>query len=178
MIAFALGGADTLWDDLKAASALVEPDLVVACNDALVHYPGPLAAACSLHHEKMERWLKDRVASGFNVPDRVFARIGGAPFEETDYMLPGQLRTGSSGLFAVKVALIDLGAAKVICCGIPMDKRPHFFSGANWQASQIHKTGWVQALPEIEDRVKSMSGWTRKLLGEPTKEWLNDDSEH
>jgi hypothetical protein len=28
-------------------------------------------------------------------------------------------------------------------------------------------------MPHIKDKVRSMSGWTKELLGEPPPEWLN-----
>jgi len=86
---------------------------------------------------------------------------------------PGQSDTGSSGLFALKVALTDLGFDCALLCGIPMAPvTGHFFDAAPWTGAGAHQLGWKQALPAIRDRARSMSGWTQHLLGAPTTDWL------
>jgi hypothetical protein len=39
-------------------------------------------------------------------------------------------------------------------------------------AYESYRKGWERKLPDIKDRVRSMSGWTKELLGKPTKGWL------
>ena len=48
----------------------------------------------------------------------------------------------------------------------------HFFNPEAWRAAEAHHKGWHQALPQIKDRARSMSGWTAELLGKPEAEWL------
>lgn len=84
--------------------------------------------------------------------------------------LPHQFVSGSSGLFAVKVALIDLGYEDVVLCGVPMTATPHFDDNVPWPEVDLFKLGWEQALPQIDGRVRSMSGWTRELLGAPNED--------
>lgn len=182
-IALVLGGAACVWDDLTAALDLGEFDAVIACNDVAAAYPGPLEAAVSLHAEKWGYWMEVRRRAGFPLPTHV---LGHHEASRSTLRMPdcvtgfigqhfsGQTETGSSGLLAVKAALIDLGHDKAVCCGIPMDVRPHFFDHAKWEAAQAHWRGWQQALPQIKDRVRSMSGRTSEFLGSPTSEWLAD----
>lgn len=175
MIALVLGGASCIWQDVAAFRALgVKPDAVVACNDMISEWRGALDAACSLHAEKLRSWLELRKSNGYTPPWRTFAKPAtDSGFEETEYRFDGQNETGSSGLFALRIALVNLGADKAVCCGIPMRKEPHFFDAADWQGAPQHWNGWLQAQPAIRDRARSMSGNTQRLLGAPTPEWLS-----
>jgi hypothetical protein len=80
-----------------------------------------------------------------------------------------------SGLFSTKVAVSD-GATKVILCGVPLS------IGANlngWTPERHsyapYRKAWEEAFPHIDGRVKSCSGFTRDLLGAPTRGWWNDE---
>lgn len=83
---------------------------------------------------------------------------------------------GTSGLYAVQIALEELGFDGVILAGVPIDAA----GGANDPESLMadaervarYRPEWLKALPEIGVRVRSLSGWTRELLGAPTSEWL------
>jgi hypothetical protein len=90
-----------------------------------------------------------------------------------DYRWPGMTLSGSSGLFAVKAALEVLGADRVVLAGVPMstDQR-HFNKGEPWAKGAPYLDAWRIALPFIRDRVRSLSGFTRDLLGAPTPDWL------
>lgn len=178
-VALVLGGAACLWSDLDAALALGEFDAVIACNDAAASWPGRLDAAVSLHPEKFGLWMTRRVATGYRMPERTFsfrAPNGGKGqyvTHQTPYQFPGQTQTGSSGLFALKVALTDLGCDRAVLCGIPLTAdQAHFFDPKTWRAATSYRDGWKQALPQIKHRARSMSGWTAELLGQPDEEWL------
>lgn len=175
--ALVLGGADCVWRDVGDALNLGEFDGIVACNDAGVHWPGPLDAWCSLHSSSLKLWAARRARLGLPPHPVLYghegARTPGSPYRFTDHRFPGQDRSGSSGLFALKVALIDLGFDKAVLCGVPMEQSgAHFFDARAWRGAESHRKGWEQALPQIKDRARSMSGWTRKMLGAPTVEWF------
>jgi hypothetical protein len=72
--------------------------------------------------------------------------------------------SGSSALLGVKIAL-RLGYRKIILAGVPLNEGhyAHFQIGWTWIADLL------KCCP-----VRSMSGFTRELLGAPTEEWLND----
>jgi hypothetical protein len=82
---------------------------------------------------------------------------------------------GSSGMLATFVALKE-GASRVILCGIPMSPDMQHYhdvkKGRPWLEAKKYHRHWVGAEQEMADRVRSMSGWTATLLGQPTKEWL------
>lgn len=184
-VALVLGGAGGVWRDIDAAMALGEYDGVVACNDIGTAWPGRLDAWVTLHPDKMADWIKAREAAGHPPADRIVVydtyaereqhRVGLKPDLVVPYRFPGQQSSGSSGLFAAKVALVDLGFDRAVACGIPMDgDRGHFFGGARWNGAQRHRAGWKEALPHIRDRLRSMSGWTSELLGAPDAAFLSE----
>jgi len=83
---------------------------------------------------------------------------------------------GDSGLYAVQIALQELGFAGVILAGCPIDASggtlcPHSEMAEPTKADRF-KPAWVKALPEIRERTRSMSGWTRDLLGAPCQHWI------
>lgn len=170
-LALVLGSADCLFDDIEDFYRLGHADVVAACNDAIPMWTGHLSAACSLHQNKLSGWLKQRQENGLELPDYAYA-FEGRSWDVTPYKFEGQEATGSSGLYALKVALCDLGATHAVLCGIPMDQRGHFFNPASWRGHRSHRKGWEQALPAIKDRARSMSGWTAELLGKPDAAWM------
>lgn len=90
-----------------------------------------------------------------------------------EYRWKDQATSGSSGLFAVRVAL-ELGFDRIVLCGVPMQKEQGRLDGiVRWSGAEAFKKGWQQALPHLRDTTRSMSGWTKQLLGAPTAEWLN-----
>lgn len=178
MKALVLGGARCLWRDAKAALDLFEPDIVVACNDAGVDWPGHLDVWVTLHCEKFGWWQAKRRERGGNddyvaithlnadraLPGRVDAYLS--------HVWQGMTASGSSGLFATTAAL-DLGATHAVLAGIPMDARQaHYFDGREWHDRASFVKAWEIVHARLADRVRSMSGWTRMRLGAPTREWL------
>lgn len=179
-LALVLGGARTVWEDIETALDLTEVQGIVACNDAGAAWPGDLDGWATLHGEHMARWAGDRAKAGYppcpvilGHTERRAGRHYPALTGTTEFKFPGQTQSGSSGLFALKVALVDLGFDKAILCGVPMEPAgKHFFDAREWRGAHAHKQGWKEALPEIASRARSMSGWTAELLGQPTEDWL------
>lgn len=170
----ALGGADCVWDDLAAAAEIVNDCDVGAVNDAGVHYSGHLTLWASLHPEKLADWQRRRERAGRNTDYTVVSRKL-HPQTRIDRTV-GELWSGSSGLYIAQVACITFGYDRVILCGIPMDPTPHFFGDEPWEPAAMYRKGWIEAheQPELRGKVRSMSGWTRGLLGLPTAEWLTE----
>ena len=172
--ALVLGGATCVWKDLDRARALHTFNGVIACNDAGAFYPDALDAWVSLHPLKWPEWLLSRALMGHpDVPNIISHRQEPGVTQVVDYRFNGVTPTGSSGLYAAKVALA-LGFNRVVLCGVPMDpQQAHFFDGKPWDAAPRFKAGWRAALPYIAQHVRSMSGWTAELLGRPSAEWLS-----
>lgn len=180
----ALGAGVSLFRDIDAALELSEFEGVVAANEAGVAWSGQLDSWVSLHPDQLARRIERRERNGYPPAKEV---VGYLPEHRLSpektykgvtvyvpYKFPGQRQSGSSGLFAVKRAL-DLGATHVVCCGIPLDTDFGRIDGqASWPNDRIFRSGWEQASRAMSGRVRSMSGWTRRLLGAPTSEWLNE----
>lgn len=183
--ALVLGGGEGLWRDVERALRLGFYDVVVACNDAASVWPGRLDAAVSLHADRLAVWLERRSRAGLPRPANVYGHeeaereFGHLPCFTgfVPYRFDGQDDTGSSGHFALKVALTEMGADRAVLCGVPMAPCSHFFDAVAWTGAEPHKRGWLQSLHHMQGRAKSMSGWTAELLGEPTTEWLRGEPE-
>lgn len=84
---------------------------------------------------------------------------------------------GLSGLFAAKVAIL-MGYDRVVMAGCPTDDTGCFFdpADAGGPHGQRHVgLAWqqeMQQIPALRELVRSMSGNTRKWLGEPEESWL------
>lgn len=168
--ALVLGGADCLWTDVEAYTGPV--DGVVACNDAGTVWPGFLDAWVSLHPESFPRWTAARAAAGHHPAARLLAHQmpKNAPdigVEVIPHKLPGMRYSANSGLFAAKVALCDLEFDRVVFCGVPLTPTAHFFDPRPWKVATQYHEYWAQIPPEYAARMRSMSGWTRELLGAP-----------
>lgn len=186
--ALVLGGADCLESDMEKALSLIggQPDIVVACNEAGYMWPGHLDAWVTVHARffTTKRWREERSKRELPQAQRhvghheavngQLAAKGGLTddLEVSHYSFPGQTRCGSSGMFALKYALVDLGADRAIMCGIPMTQTPHFFDPKNWTPGAVRGFRRVfKSIPEqYLPRIRSVSGWTREQFGGP-EDW-------
>lgn len=170
-----LGGAKSVWRDASAATDLADPDLIVAVNDIGSVWPDRLDIWATLHPEKMADWREQRRSNGHTGAREHVAHERWSGVDRlTPYQWPGMNASGSSGLYAVKVAL-EAGASRVVLAGIPMSAGAHFNREGPWNDLGSFTEAWKIALPRLRDAVRSMSGWTRELLGAPTPEWLAGD---
>lgn len=177
-VAFVLGGAKTLEEDIATAKELAVPHTYIATNETGRDFDGHLPHWCTLHTEKITDWYRQRIVGQgeINIGQLWTSNIKTLPNNEL--IKPKDFRhvqswDGSSGLLGVTVALA-LGYSKVILCGVPLDKKAgHYFSpDIPWMDGPRYRHAWIKHFPEMKDRVKSMSGWTQSLLGAPTKEWI------
>jgi hypothetical protein len=176
-----LGGAQCAWDDLEQAKEFGPFDAIIAINDMLAHYPGQIDFAVSLHPEKYGEWIQQRDGKGYPRPKVFVAHDGNTQMGRSsafrvdivmEYRWPGMSASGSSGLFAVKLA-IEQGFDRIILCGVPMDgKQPHFFDETPWHEVASFMEAWNIAIPFIHDKTRSLSGNTKDWLGAPSLEWL------
>jgi hypothetical protein len=164
--ALVIGGSGSALEEADAALKLFEPDAVLVVNDLIARWPGKIDYACTLHSEKLAGWIRERRG---NQRFQVWCH---RPFR-------GVHRTtkdwaGSSGLFAVKIA-IEEGFEKVVVAGVPMlGSAKHIARNREWGSARTYQRGWTTHVAEIKDKVRSMSGWTKDLVGFPTPEWLGE----
>lgn len=173
--AIIVGSAATVWDDLNNLPSEYHGSDYIVINQLAAEWRRDAVAWCSLHGELLPFWATQRHKNGLPTIPRIFTGKSGGDFSNAklvvtdvvEALFPRQSVGGSSGLFALKVALIDLGYDRAILCGIPMTASPHFNKAQDWADAQSFRDGWMQALPSIQNKAFSMSGWTRHLLGPP-----------
>jgi hypothetical protein len=80
----------------------------------------------------------------------------------------------------VQIALEHLAIDRVILAGIPMSAEAESLYGrGDWGNGHVgtYRDGWAKAYAAIVGKVRSVSGWTKGLLGEPSAEWLGTASQ-
>lgn len=162
-----IGGSGSVWADYKAACELFPRHDVIVINDMIAEFPGRIKYVASLHPSKLSGWLNQREYRKYNTPLKVWciSKVSGV----TDTLLDNW--HGSSGLYAVKVGL-EMGYNKIILCGVPMTESNHFLRQRPWKTCRQFLPKWIQYRAQLDSKVRSMSGFTRDLLGAPTQEWL------
>jgi hypothetical protein len=175
MIALIVGGAACVHDDAERAFALFAPDAVFAINNQIIDWPGRIDYAVTLHPAPPRNSPWPGIVSAMVLR---MQRQSHRPETWAHIKSEGIDRItddwgGSSGLFAVKVALVEKCFTRIILAGVPMEAgAAHYFSNKEWIDVQRYRSGWPAHHKEIAPFVRSMSGWTRSQLGEPTTEWL------
>ncbi len=175
-----IGSAACVWED--AAQWRNQGWPVAAVNRIGIDWPGELAHWCSWHHELLPLWAM--VRSPYMDNGRLCRGPMQTQFHSTRPVPGGnstawsfRLKRGNSTMFALMV-LLALGYEKVIMAGCPHDASGYYFR-APWvprvdYGVQAGRETWCEAAATFfQDRVRSMSGWTRELLGEPDTEWLH-----
>lgn len=169
-----VGCADCVWDDLKSISYRSKHVLVL--NDIGIYFPGYMEHWATCHPniinggQKVRDQHRDHKDFVTHIPDYAVPKIPG-------YIWTIPKLAGTSGMFGVLIGL-GLGYKRIILAGIPLTCTAHF-----WYPSvpvKMDKKGIRQSWERIsnlifEGRVRSLSGWTKELLGEPTEEWLSGE---
>jgi hypothetical protein len=166
------GSAECLFDDLCRLNELLRPLKIspdVACiNYTALYYPYFFQHWISYHPEifdTLRKYVKGSPKTW-------------APYktEKTDSVVRFEGFKGTDGgLYATLIGLAT-GHEKIILCGIPLDNSRKFYDpyGAACQFSSDNiQQEWQKHLNDLKDKVRSMSGNTKQMLGEPTKEWIN-----
>lgn len=177
MNALVIGAAGGVWEEIEAAKQLCQFDVIVAVKRIGYDYPHHIDHWVSFHAALFPDWIALRRRKGY--PDVPYywtsTYRGNARYGNEAYGVKLNLikcEGGSSGLIGAMVGLRY--AHRVVLAAIPMDpERGHYNKEGSWREAVKHRKSWEDALPELQGRVRSMSGWTKELLGEPTKEWLS-----
>lgn len=173
-----VGSGRCVWDDLAAVNGLQSD--IMCINDMIMHYPGEIDHIVSCDGYMLKKWWDARRPPLKNQ----FKRYPQFHTVDNDQGLSG-VRTwtfqggGTSGLFACYVGLY-LGYDDIILCGVPIDNSGHYFEPiqmkTNFQREIADSRGrirgdgrrfWINAKEKFNGKVKSMSGFTKELLGSP-----------
>lgn len=166
------GSAENLFVDMAILreNIIKPPECDALCvNRSVLYYPYFFQHWASLHHDLVRdlQWVKNKCN---------FKTHSNRPGPGIDRIWPMEAFNGDSGLFAVRVA-VRLGYEKIILCGLPLDKRRKIYqvkeNGNSFDCITNLQLWREMARDEFDGKVRSMSGNTREILGEPTKEWLN-----
>lgn len=176
-----VGSGRCVWDDLIAVDCLYNNYDVMCINDMIMHYPDEIDHVFSCDGYMLKHWWNAR-----RPPYKSeFQRIPQFHTVDNDQDVPDSYRLwefaggGTSGLAAC-FAGIGMGYEHIILCGIPIDNEGHYWEApwgkTNFQREIANSSGqirgdgrrfWVNAKDKFDGRVKSMSGFTKKLLGAP-----------
>jgi hypothetical protein len=176
--ALIIGSGPTVANDIARFHAdgySSSPHVVIAVNEIAIHLKR-LDHWATLHGEKLSRWIDRRRATlGLDSSlVSLWAADTGMPAPAGTRVLPydwGGMGSGSSGLFAVRVAF-RLRAGIICLAGVPMTPDGHWNDPTPWKDHGGAVAAWIAAEPQLRGRVRSLSGWTREFLGEPTlAEW-------
>ena len=170
MFALILGGANTIWDDYAAAKKCIEPDIIIAINDIGVHFEH-IDHWVTMHPEKMPNWLAARRKNYEFVP-RLWTAGHKLPTPRGFIFNHVWSKGGSSGMLAVRVAR-HIRCKKILLAGVPMESRyAHFFDSNGWTECDYYKRAWEREWRTgMMKDVRSVSGWTKTLLGAPDADW-------
>ena len=179
-LALVLGTSAAALEEFQRARAFARTNAlelrVIAVNDAIKDCPVKPHAFCTVISGQV---AAGRFLDGVNADGvLMFAR---RPSPELPAACVKPKWQGTSGLYAVQIALEELGAEGVILAGVPIDaghgaRSPHSLMGEPARVER-YRAEWIKALPAIKHRVRSMSGWTRDLLGAPSPDWLTQLTE-
>lgn len=166
-----LGSARCLWADVQTLGD-IQADWM-AVNAAGCFYDRPIQHWASSHPEWFSAWAKIRAP--LRIGPNIVGNCPGVTFHSHKPHHDWQIRvwpefkpsSGTSSLFAVRVGL-EL-YEQVILCGIPLDGSGSFYHPPWYDYYDYHekkwREPWVKAAPGFNGRVRSMSGFTRELLG-------------
>jgi hypothetical protein len=170
-----------LWDDLEACPFVAKDHLpkcdVIGVNFAGVFWHNPLKHWVSIHGEYFKYWFTWRREQMKHEEPQTHS-TDRKPSRESPYVKniwPFVNSGGTSGLCAIYVAL-GLGYSKVILCGLPLDASGHFYTSPYRKhafGNRSQEKCWENSRDlYFKDRVRSMSGKTKEIIGYPDDEWL------
>jgi len=162
------GSAPNTLKDMTACHDIIgdRPRLYMAIGlDAVDKYALPIRYMATFHPVEIPAIHNRRAAINGNLDYEI---ISHESREDVNHCIGDWWKpSGSSALLGVQAALL-LGYNRIILCGCPL-------TGKNEQNGSYEnfRNGWIPRVREIDGRVRSMSGWTKELLGAPTQEWLD-----
>ena len=163
MQALILGAAATLFDDVAALRSIVNPwpGIVIAVNRAGLAYWPKIDHWVTLHPEFLADWMLAR--NGPNRPETAVTWCQkDHPGARVDVLARSLPCTGSSGLFAARIALHILGCSHVVLAGMPIDDGAHFYDADGVRSGPTfsgYRPEWLKAQRnEFKGRVRSLSG--------------------
>lgn len=171
--------------EYAAARALCDYRSVIVVGKTAECFPDRIDHLVSFHVELFDKWVATRAANGHPPPACYWGAIwkGRRLGQDRTRCMPLRFSKsigGSSGFLATQIALDELGVDRAVLAGMPMESSGRHLAeacterevGKPWGEADAYWPTWVESASLLLDRVRSMSGRTRALLGAPTREWL------
>lgn len=172
-----LGGAPCIWDDLAQVTLDDVDYLAINFTGFFAHrnirhwanrHPEDLPHYVALYQETYCPTESDN--ANYNFFAHLFrSHVYTHAPQDAEVNWQFVQEKGSSAMFAVQVGLA-LGYAPIWLAGVPLDNSGRFGSPpwiTSFDYAGHYQEAWQDALPLLQGRVKSFSGWTRELLGMP-----------
>jgi hypothetical protein len=181
-----LGDGRTMPDDLKEFLSWEVSHDAGAIGRCIKEYPGHVHHWFNADGDSAIHWAKN-LPNGDGTLKHTLGEVDGFDVDweitQNDYHYAEQtgemaVRThGSSALFSAMAAL-EMGYTKIVLAGCPLDTNGHWYFepspetlGPIWLGYDF--MAWLDfAQLDISKSVRSMSGYTAKIMGTATEEWL------
>jgi hypothetical protein len=161
------GGGSSLWDDYEKSKAFGGD--VMCVNVAGMFVPHPVHHLFSWHADRIGPIKEWRTKE---IPDDKSIVHATAPHPYVDYIWNFSGGTSTSGITAVELAWL-LGYRRIMLVGIPMDNSGYFYQRKHnpslwdkWRKRELRDIG-----QKVKWQIKSFSGYTKELYGEPPEDW-------
>jgi hypothetical protein len=128
-------------------------------------FPLPWKYAATGHYEDLpdiRAYAKDHKIKGYKL-------IHYEPSPGVDIVVPRETWEGGSSALMGVMAGIKEGYKKIVLCGCPMEGPNPGHPGADYSMFQGK---WTESVSILHQYVRSMSGFTMRLLGKPEAWWL------
>jgi hypothetical protein len=183
-----LGDGHWMFADMQTFLDWQIPHDVGSLGRSIKEYPGKVLHWFNADGDLSIQWAKN-LPNGNGTIKHTMGEVEGFDvdwnIDQPDYRngeITGEGPTrmhGSSSLFAT-LAGLEMGYEKIILAGCPLDTEGHYYFpqsketlGPIWLGFDF--MAWIDfAEMEEADKVRSMSGYTAKIIGKTTKEWIND----
>lgn len=167
-----IGSAPCAMEDFLSCLAHAESfrtfaaefDVMAIGLDAVAIVNWPLEYVATNHVEDIPAIRRRREAFQGNTDYKLVSYKHGPG---VDIVQPLGPVSGSSAILGA-LAGITMGYDRIVLCGCPLTG-----NAPEGNPYEAFRPGWTEVYEAIKDNVRSMSGWTRELLGAPNKRWLN-----
>lgn len=164
-----LGGGRSVWDDYVRLKDKGFTGQIMAVNDIGMYFDQPIEHWVSLHPDHLRAWAQLRMKHSLPMPRLLHTN---RHTHDINVCWDLQPYAPFSGLYAAQVGL-SLGYNMMVMCGVPQDGKGRFFDPP-WMDNTEHADSnqlkafrhIIEQNQELRGALRSMSGWTRELLGE------------
>lgn len=175
--ALVCGSAYSLGDDLARARALYPDAPVIAVSGASAHVKADFLF--TLHPRDFGKWIAAQRRLNDSFTTHSSGSIGrltklGKPVRDygdlVQYWWPDARSAGSSG-WAARILARLMGFDEVILCGVPISQGKYAGDkmARDWNRLELvtHYQNAILRDTANHEGVRSMSGWTKEIFGEP-----------